>query len=472
MYTGEKIFEYLHNALLKQWDPIGVKNVPQCQDEYDSYIPELYRIISRSNSADLVFDYLWCLETNYIGITTPDNELAKNATMRFAKTLFKLQQWIKVPQSQTITQHLPLHEGGYYVLYGRKIVGILSAPKIKAGMQIDFKLKNKIYNPFKRNLLYSLPFWTLQLYSPESMVINNVYSKNYFSKFMFQEIKTGHYVEFYLNTSNKEEMGINSYHNPLQFKPDRVILCGPYSSGDEEPPWVMGAEYEPGHIIWRMEYEAWFYYVWKWSFDRLTNNDKLAYLNRWNAPDDWRVFLFEWYYDLPMFISYLTVCPDVEYLFFWGHHGTPGHIGKNCLSQWYEASFTIEGTTYLTAEHYMMAEKAKLFGDEETLEQILQAVTAKDAKQYGREVRNFDKIVWEEKRENIVYTGNWAKFSQNPPLKEFLLRTNDKIIVEASPTDSVWGIGLSQNDPDSLNPDKWRGLNLLGFTLMKIRADL
>ena len=102
MYTSKMIFEYLHNALLNEWDPIGVKNTLQCQEEYDNYIPKLYQIISKSNTADKIFDYLWWLETDYIGIAKSDNELAKKATAKFARKLFKLQQWVEVPQPNTV----------------------------------------------------------------------------------------------------------------------------------------------------------------------------------------------------------------------------------------------------------------------------------------------------------------------------------------------------------------------------------
>lgn len=89
------IFDYLHNALLNEWDPIGIKQTPECQDEYDGYIPKLYQIISKSDSADKIFDYLWWLETDYIGTTDPNNDIAKHDTLQFANKLFKLQQLVE-----------------------------------------------------------------------------------------------------------------------------------------------------------------------------------------------------------------------------------------------------------------------------------------------------------------------------------------------------------------------------------------
>lgn len=94
------------------------------------------------------------------------------------------------------------------------------------------------------------------------------------------------------------------------------------------------------------------------------------------------------------------------------------------------------------------------------------------AKQIGRQVKNFQEQVWNDSRYQIVVGGNFAKFSQNPALAEFLLGTNDKLLVEASPVDKIWGIGLGAGDEAAQNPEKWRGLNLLGFALMEVRQRL
>ncbi len=160
-----------------------------------------------------------------------------------------------------------------------------------------------------------------------------------------------------------------------------------------------------------------------------------------------------------------------KYLFFWGHQPTrDGSIAKTCLSQWFAASFTVEDREYLTAEHYMMAEKARLFGDEEIRSAILAATHPKQAKDYGRKVRNFDPVLWESQRLPIVVAGNLAKFQQNLPLQKFLLGTGDRILVEASPVDKIWGIGLAADHPDAESPEKWPGLNLLGVALMEVRS--
>lgn len=120
----------------------------------------------------------------------------------------------------------------------------------------------------------------------------------------------------------------------------------------------------------------------------------------------------------------------------------------------------------------MMAEKARLFKDEESLDRVLVANHPNEAKQLGRKVAGFDKKLWERQRSEIVTTGNFAKFSQNPALKEFLLNTGDRVLVEASPVDRIWGIGLAADHIDAENPYKWKGLNLLGFALMEVRNRL
>lgn len=159
-----------------------------------------------------------------------------------------------------------------------------------------------------------------------------------------------------------------------------------------------------------------------------------------------------------------------KYIFFWGHRTRrDGQIGKQCFSQWWASSFEINGINYPSAEFYMMAEKARLFNDDSMLNRILLCSNPGAAKKYGREIRNFNEDVWNQNRFDIVVRGNKAKFEQNEELKQFLLNTKDRIIVEASPVDKIWGIGLSEDDKHCENPEKWKGLNLLGFALMKVR---
>ena len=112
------------------------------------------------------------------------------------------------------------------------------------------------------------------------------------------------------------------------------------------------------------------------------------------------------------------------------------------------------------------------FNDEEVFAQILQVKHPNDAKQLGRKVRNYDEQLWQEKRFEIVVQANLAKFSQHPELSAVLLATHDRILVEASPVDRVWGIGMAQDHEHIQDPAQWNGLNLLGFALMQVRAQL
>jgi ribA/ribD-fused uncharacterized protein len=162
-----------------------------------------------------------------------------------------------------------------------------------------------------------------------------------------------------------------------------------------------------------------------------------------------------------------------EYLFFWGHQPSKtGEITKSCFSQWFDASFTIDGIYYRSAEHWMMAQKARLFDDKESLAQILEAPDPKTAKALGREVKNFDDPIWKENARRLVTEGNLAKFRQNDDLREFLLGTSDLVLVEASPYDGIWGIGLKADNERAKHPSTWQGQNLLGFALMDVREVL
>ena len=163
-----------------------------------------------------------------------------------------------------------------------------------------------------------------------------------------------------------------------------------------------------------------------------------------------------------------------KWLYFWGHTPTAdGSLGKTCFSQWWDGHpFVLNGNHYVTAEHFMMAEKARLFDDHDTLAEILTAKSPAVAKKLGRKVANFNDALWLNARWDIVVRGNLAKFSQHPDLKTFLLHTGDRVIVEASPFDKIWGIGMAATHANAENPAKWNGLNLLGFALMEVRERL
>lgn len=160
------------------------------------------------------------------------------------------------------------------------------------------------------------------------------------------------------------------------------------------------------------------------------------------------------------------------FLFFWGHRAPARGVNQSCLSQWYPAPFTSGTCLYRTAEHFMMARKAELFGDPALAADIRVAPDPSRAKALGRRVRGFEESVWIRERFDIVVEGNVLKFGQNPALKKFLLGTHDQVLVEASPLDAIWGIGLDAETARVTPPAQWRGENLLGFALMEVRRRL
>ena len=149
------------------------------------------------------------------------------------------------------------------------------------------------------------------------------------------------------------------------------------------------------------------------------------------------------------------------------------------FSQWEPSWFEVDGVEYNCAEQFMMAEKARLFGDDDALEHILETESPSMQKRLGRLVDGFDEDVWLEEEENgmprcwnIVWRGTMAKFSQNEHLLEQLVRTAGTSLVEASPEDARWGIGLSEQEAQGLDRASWPGLNWLGEVLDDVRDTL
>ncbi|MBO9713013.1 NADAR family protein [Sphingomonas sp.] len=142
------------------------------------------------------------------------------------------------------------------------------------------------------------------------------------------------------------------------------------------------------------------------------------------------------------------------------------------FSQWHRSPFQLDGVLYNTAEQYMMAGKARLFGDEEMLARILAAEEPRDQKALGRRVRGFDGERWNATARDIVLVGSRAKFTQHRDLLQLLLRTEGTTLVEASPLDAIWGIGMAEDDPDARDRTKWRGTNWLGEVLTRLRDTL
>jgi ribA/ribD-fused uncharacterized protein len=149
-----------------------------------------------------------------------------------------------------------------------------------------------------------------------------------------------------------------------------------------------------------------------------------------------------------------------KYEFFWK--------SPSVFSQWTTSYFVIDDIKYNCAEQYMMAEKARLFNDNQTLQQILNETNPSRQKNLGRKVKNFDPKIWNQNSMDIVIKGNLNKFKQNPEMLKKLLETDDKILAEASPYDNIWGIGMLKTHKDILDKSKW-GKNQLGKALMIVR---
>lgn len=160
----------------------------------------------------------------------------------------------------------------------------------------------------------------------------------------------------------------------------------------------------------------------------------------------------------------MSIETQVKYTFFWST--------KSPFSNWHPCRIDMEEIEFNCAEQAMMYYKARLFEDEETADKVMKAETPRDQKVLGRGVKGFDQAVWGAHRERIVYDILFAKFTQNVELEKALLDTKDTILVEASPYDRIWGIGLAEDDERALDETKWLGLNLLGKLLMRVRETL
>jgi ribA/ribD-fused uncharacterized protein len=151
-----------------------------------------------------------------------------------------------------------------------------------------------------------------------------------------------------------------------------------------------------------------------------------------------------------------------KYVFFWGSE----------FSNWFECKFTYKNLTFFNSEQAFMWEKAIYFGDTETAALILKTPSPNQNKKLGRKIKNFKTDVWLKEGYAIMIAINTAKFSQNSKLKTILLSTENKILVEASPHDTIWGIGLYHEDDKVLDEKNWKGQNLLGKALMCVRDEI
>lgn len=151
-----------------------------------------------------------------------------------------------------------------------------------------------------------------------------------------------------------------------------------------------------------------------------------------------------------------------EFLFFWK--------SAEIYSNWHPSVFTDEaGHRFVNSEQFLMYHKALVMGDAETAAQILRETNPGKIKALGRQVRNFNEALWEEKRLGVMEAGCYLKFTQNSAMQAELLATGKRTLVEASPVDAIWGIGMAEDDALAEIPAKWRGRNLLGIALTNVR---
>lgn len=153
-----------------------------------------------------------------------------------------------------------------------------------------------------------------------------------------------------------------------------------------------------------------------------------------------------------------------HFIFFWA--------SQSPFSNWYKCHFTIDGIDFSSSEQYMMYGKALLFGDQAIADAILGTRNVREQKALGRKVQHFDAETWNKNARQIVHRGCYAKFDQNPDLKAKLLATAGTTLVEASPDDRIWGIGLAEDDPRAKKRETWLGTNWLGEVLTQIREEM
>jgi ribA/ribD-fused uncharacterized protein len=189
-----------------------------------------------------------------------------------------------------------------------------------------------------------------------------------------------------------------------------------------------------------------------------------------NKKSPFLVGNFEQKYSVHKLIEQIYLGNRFDFIFFW--KTDKYFLSTGCFSQWQESYFIADGYNYSCAEQYMMGQKALLFNDKETFEKILSATQPREIKSLGREVKYFDSNVWDKVKYSIVLNGNFYKFTQNEVMMKTLISTENKILVESSPLDKIWGIGLAENDKNINDPNYWKGENLLGFALMEVREKL
>jgi len=265
------------------------------------------------------------------------------------------------------------------------------------------------------------------------------------------------------------------------------------------PPWMRFPGFPQACIGWRMgggeDYVTRF---WPW-YRRLSADQQDEYQRLFPAPKTWLLaYVQEWDEDAWLAAEEGLFCVSSAYaVLYWEKAGVarytrdwlirqgagdeptfvafwkPGEPDSPaCLGQWQPSAFFLDGDRYSCAEQYMMAEKARLFADNDAEHRIMATDDPATMKRLGKQVHGFDPAVWDQAKYPIVLNGNYAKFTQDDLLRRYLLSTGDAVLVEASPLDTIWGIGLGAANERLADPSRWRGQNLLGFALMEVRDEI
>ncbi len=142
------------------------------------------------------------------------------------------------------------------------------------------------------------------------------------------------------------------------------------------------------------------------------------------------------------------------------------------LSNWYPAAFVLDGITFTSTEQYIMYRKCLLFDDSVSASAILATDDPARHQAIGRNAAGFNGTVWDGVKQTIAFRGLMAKFSQNENLKKQLLHTGNAYLVECAFKDVIWACGIRLHEDERLDISKWRGQNILGFTLMEVREAL
>lgn len=265
-----------------------------------------------------------------------------------------------------------------------------------------------------------------------------------------------------------------------------------YTIDNPMPPlWMKYPHIFRGSIGWRMGYgESYSDKFGSW-YQSLSDKEQIVYQELFPEPKMWRGYykkdfslsdLSDYFsngvafwnrngiaqYSREQITGRKEQGENLEFVFFWKTGSEP----YDCFGQWQPSDFHGGHLTYRCAEQYMMAEKARVFGDDGIHKQIMAAESPAAMKALGQKVKGFGQETWDRLKYAIVCNGNYLKFTQNEDMRETLLSTGDKILTEASPLDRIWGIGLAGEDERAGNPCLWRGQNLLGFALMETRDEL